>query len=293
MSKILIVEDEKKIARFLELELLHEGYEVDTAHDGRTGLEKALAYSKSKRVIVEKYMTGDEVVIYYTLQDGKISFSAMCDRYTNKQQAGVAQLPTAYVFKSKYLKNYMEKTNEKVIRMFEGLGLKNGVIFIQSFVEDGEVRFYEMGYRLCGAQEFRIVRAVNEMDTVRMMIAYALTGKMLGWDVEVSNKPEFDKFACKLSPLAWPGTIGSIEGLDEIRAMDCVTDVVPNYGVGGVIEKAGTLQQIVVRIFLVEDTIEKLAESIDRIQNTFKVKNDKGEDMLLEGFNTDLLKEGY
>ena len=41
LSRILIVEDEKKIARFLELELLHEGYEVDVAHDGRTGLEKA------------------------------------------------------------------------------------------------------------------------------------------------------------------------------------------------------------------------------------------------------------
>ena len=42
MSKILNIEDEKKIARFLELELKHEGYEVDTAGDGRTGLEKAL-----------------------------------------------------------------------------------------------------------------------------------------------------------------------------------------------------------------------------------------------------------
>ena len=31
MSRILIVEDEKKIARFLELELTHEGYEVQTA----------------------------------------------------------------------------------------------------------------------------------------------------------------------------------------------------------------------------------------------------------------------
>ena len=43
MSRILIVEDEKKIARFLELELKHEGYEVLTAFDGRTGLETAQA----------------------------------------------------------------------------------------------------------------------------------------------------------------------------------------------------------------------------------------------------------
>ena len=42
MAKILIVEDEKKIARFLELELNHEGYEVLTAFDGRSGLDTAL-----------------------------------------------------------------------------------------------------------------------------------------------------------------------------------------------------------------------------------------------------------
>ena len=38
MSKILIIEDETKIARFVELELQHEGYEVKSAYDGRSGL---------------------------------------------------------------------------------------------------------------------------------------------------------------------------------------------------------------------------------------------------------------
>ncbi len=42
MPKILIVEDESRIARFLELELKHEGYEVDLALDGRIGLDKVL-----------------------------------------------------------------------------------------------------------------------------------------------------------------------------------------------------------------------------------------------------------
>ena len=41
-DRILIVEDEEAIARFLELELHHEGYEVGKAADGRTGLEEAL-----------------------------------------------------------------------------------------------------------------------------------------------------------------------------------------------------------------------------------------------------------
>ena len=41
-DRILIVEDEEKLARFVELELNHEGYEVQKACDGRTGLAMAL-----------------------------------------------------------------------------------------------------------------------------------------------------------------------------------------------------------------------------------------------------------
>lgn len=51
MSRILIVEDEKKIARFLELELEHEGYEVALAGDGRTGLDKALSWQPDLMIL--------------------------------------------------------------------------------------------------------------------------------------------------------------------------------------------------------------------------------------------------
>ena len=39
--KILLIEDEEKIARFIELELKHEGYAVQKAFNGREGLEAA------------------------------------------------------------------------------------------------------------------------------------------------------------------------------------------------------------------------------------------------------------
>lgn len=42
-NKILIIEDEKNLARFVELELNHEGYETEIHYNGRTGLEAALA----------------------------------------------------------------------------------------------------------------------------------------------------------------------------------------------------------------------------------------------------------
>ena len=40
-DKILLVEDEEKLARMVELELKYEGYQVDKAADGRTGLDMA------------------------------------------------------------------------------------------------------------------------------------------------------------------------------------------------------------------------------------------------------------
>ena len=42
-NRILIIEDEVNIARFIELELVHEGNQVEKAHDGREGLDKALS----------------------------------------------------------------------------------------------------------------------------------------------------------------------------------------------------------------------------------------------------------
>lgn len=64
MERILIVEDEESIARFLELELRHEGYTVGKAADGRTGLELALSgeYDLVLLDIMLPLLSGMEVI---------------------------------------------------------------------------------------------------------------------------------------------------------------------------------------------------------------------------------------
>ncbi|NOU74193.1 response regulator [Paenibacillus sp. LMG 31458] len=42
MKRVLIIEDEKNLVRFIQLELEHESFEVQTAYDGKTGLALAL-----------------------------------------------------------------------------------------------------------------------------------------------------------------------------------------------------------------------------------------------------------
>lgn len=43
MKRILVVEDEANLARFIELELTHESYDVTVKYDGESGLQEALS----------------------------------------------------------------------------------------------------------------------------------------------------------------------------------------------------------------------------------------------------------
>lgn len=53
MSRILLIEDEERIARVLKLELEHEGYEVHTKSDGRAGLDAALSETEWDLILLD------------------------------------------------------------------------------------------------------------------------------------------------------------------------------------------------------------------------------------------------
>jgi len=65
MSRILLIEDEDRIARVLQLELEHEGYQVHIETDGRSGLHAALTEADWALVLLDimlPEMSGLEVL---------------------------------------------------------------------------------------------------------------------------------------------------------------------------------------------------------------------------------------
>ena len=75
------------------------------------------------------------------------------------------------------MKNLHENVKE-FAKIF--LQMQNGTMFIQAFVKGDEFIVFEMGYRLCGANEYVIVSKENEINTLDMYIQMALTGKIPG-----------------------------------------------------------------------------------------------------------------
>lgn len=62
-KNILIIEDDPKIRRYLELELVHEGYNIDLAVDGSEGLKlfRENSYSLILLDLMLPHMSGEEV----------------------------------------------------------------------------------------------------------------------------------------------------------------------------------------------------------------------------------------
>lgn len=256
-------------------------------------IEFALSFSKNGKYLIERYMTGDEVISYYVIQDGKPIFVGMCDRYTFKANDSLVQLPTSYIFPSRHIDSYLKSTDPVVKKMIKGLGLKNGSIFFQAFEDDGLVRIYEPGYRLNGAQEHLIVSQISGIDAKEVYINVALTGKASEKDLSLISNPKHEQIACKLSPLVNLGKIQELSGLEEIKQLDDVVSVNPSYCEGDTVTGEGTLKQIICRFFIVSENKQKLIDTINKIYSMLHVNDIEGNDMLIGKFDTQIVDDLY
>ncbi len=244
---------------------------------------KALAYSKTKRILLEPYISGLELTIFYAIQNGNILLTGMSDRYTKHKHGNIIPMPVAHIMPSVYLPVYQNELDEKVKRMFKSLHLKNGMVFIQAFANKGSITFYEMGYRLTGTQEYHILEHECGINTMKMMVDYSLTGQMSNQDISEHINPDYSKCYCLINFLVKPGTIGQMLGTELTASFPEVFNTVYEHRPGDTIPESaiGTLRQIAFRVFLKASSRHELALVMQRIHKTVSILSDLGENMLL------------
>ena len=242
--------------------------------------------SKTEKVLIERYMDGREVTVFWTFQNGNYYLSALANRHVKHNQGNdVIPLPVGYTFPSVYLPKYRKEVEENCKRMFSHLGLKDGMMFMQCKVEDGTCYVYDLGYRLTGSLEYKILERVCGYNPLEMMICHALTGEMGEESIADKAVPEFKTPAFNVSCLCAPGTIKEITGIEEVKQMPEVIDAVIAHFPGETITEKmrGLLAQITVRVLGAVPTPNDLLPAMQRIDNTIHIIGEKGEELLLPG----------
>lgn len=253
-------------------------------------VEKALDASKQKRFIVEKYMQCADMGMYYTFKDGKCSPSCIYDRYTTDEQPGLSRVCLGGTYPSKYIDTYFERMHDNACRMFKAIGIRNGVLMLSGFYEDGEFYVYDTGFRLQGEAPHLLMKAIHGFDQREMLIRFALTGSEGDLDLLREDDPLLrGKWASTLWFLLKEGKIAKIHGLENIAKDPRVVANVQRLHEGDTVlhEWIGNEKQVLTRMYLVCENKEALAETLKYYMNTVKVYDECGNNMLLKGFDVD------
>ncbi len=257
----------------------------------KSAVDKAISASPNKRFIVERYMVGvDDCGMYYTFKDGHCSASCIYDRYTTDEQPDKSRVCLGGTYPSKHINEYMKRMHFNAVRMFKEIGIKNGVLMLSGFFENGEFYVYDTGFRLQGEAPHLLLNAIYGYDQREMLIRFALTGNE-GDNVDLYKENPYmnGKWAATVWFLLKKGKIGKIEGLDDWRTDSRVVangqrlyegDEIPQ-------EWIGNEKQVLTRLYLVCETKEELSKAIKEYQAKVKVVDETGCNMLLKGFDAD------
>ena len=245
----------------------------------------AKEYSTNGKIVVEDYISGTEMIAVYTMKNGEYSLSCVNDKY-NSEDANGSKLCDMVVSPSKYIKEYLRNVDSGIKTLLADIGAQNGVANFQFIANDTGIYAFEMGYRINGNDDYKVIRRFNGIDFVKMLICYSLTGDM-GDELERDN-PAFDRYGCTLCGYLNPGTITSIE-MDGLKGRKNIFDIFLLKRVGFTAKAGQTNAQ---KAFMVKFDAKSLTEIKDTvlfIQEHMFILDAQGNNMLMKRFDVNRL----
>lgn len=248
------------------------------AQELREACAKAEGVSLSGEVLIEKFMPYEKsVIIHYTLADGRIYYSGMSDKVSRKASEDGSPIMALQYFPSHGESEYLSGLNAKVIRMIEGAGFKNGVIWIEAFYDGENFTFNEMGYRFGGSLTYYPVEWMTGIKQLDLLIEYALTGK---YESLPEVKPRPEGVYCIFPMHVRPGVIKSITGIEQLKHKPEFVAFIQKYFEGDAVGAWGYTKQVFSYIHFTAENRQVAERFIDWIISTLYVAGESGEQLL-------------
>lgn len=250
-------------------------------------IRRAESESVDQNVIIERYMGGhQDLTISYLVKDGEPTLVSVGDRYSGRKEDGLQNQLACTIQPSRYTQMYLEHVNPRVVQMIKKLGIQNGPVFMQGFVDGNTVRMYDPGIRYPGNEYERILYRATGVNLMQSLISYAVGDGIMDFGGNIHGCYDLNG-SCAMQYMinVRAGKIAEIHGLQEIAAYDGVIDVRQKHGIGDVIADTGDIGHRIGEIsILVDRDVEQMSAALRFIQSNLSVISDTGEDMIISPF---------
>lgn len=260
----------------------------------KNAFSSALKQSHSGNALVEKYIdNGGRLLSFRYFLDGDNSYPYfLMDTYIADPENKKKLISAFSYAPSEYAELFLMETDQKVRKMFQDMGLRNGTVFAQALPYDEKFYCHDMGLRLSGGMTFRMSEHLTGINDMKMMIRLALGGPICTKEElqQINPNPKNGVVGQLMIPLD-AGTISSISGVDAIQNDPAVISYIQYYHEGDTISESaqGTLIQQFARISIAAPNKETLVSIVDRLQNGITIKNTAGNEMYTMRFDTNRL----
>lgn len=257
-----------------------------SAAEFKENYPKALAFSPSKRVIVEQFLTGQDIILDYLIKDGEAHLLSMFDRKICAGRRIAINHANLLLAPSTSAGLFVEKIDANIKKMCRTLGFNDGLIFFQGYSNNGNITLFEMGCRLGGTFS-NIDEYFLNVNPVDALIHYALTGKMADYADYSKITPFFDGAGCVLNLLLDEDAfeLYKISGMDTIRDMKEVLNVIQFYQEGDKIPHSNATDKPFAILYIAADSSEGLRSVINTIYKTISVTDHTGKSLLSPVYN--------
>ena len=253
-----------------------------------SAIKTAEKESDNGEALIESYMKGKpdfSMTIFFI--KGKSYLIRTVDRHLGPEELGLEKVAIASVSPSNYTDLYVEKVHNKIVNMLQQIGIKNGPVFMQGFVDGDKIRFYDPGFRFPGTEYDTMQAKILNKNLLENLIDFAFKGTFEGKYAEyVEDGYRLDgHWVTALFPLVRKGKICKIEGLDEIERMKGVHSYTLRHQVGEEIEYTHNVNQRMAEIDLIAGSKEELRNTISQVKKYLKVFDEQNENMIYSEFD--------
>lgn len=257
-----------------------------TKEEAIKGIAIARDESSDKGFVCEKYMKNhQDIGSAFFVVNGEPYLVKFGDRYLGKIEDNLNKQVVCTKLPSDSSTMFENKVSERVKNMIKSLGIKFGPVFLQGFVDENTIRYYDPAQRMPGGDYDVILEKATGFSTVRSWIIFALTGDING---AVGNPEQAYRLnggtALLLTITVKPGKIQKIVGLEDVLNMPYTVygrQIIPE---GEVIPNTGDIAQRVAAIGLYVKEGTDIQKCINSVYNTYKVLDENGESMVISKF---------